>query len=309
MKGRCAKEMDFHKEYNQKVLYINAGLESIVKQRESHPTLLSAMMYSLQAGGKRLRPVLFLSAYEFACQEQCSRSELDRILPMACALEMIHTYSLIHDDLPSMDNDDFRRGKPTNHKVFGEATAILAGDGLLNLAYEVMLENAPVNTDSINGYIKAMSIIAQSAGISGMIAGQAADMENQGSSRNELELEYIHEHKTEALITGSLISGVIAKREDAAILKSVTDYGKALGMAFQITDDILDLTGDLSELGKMPGSDIKMNKLTYPARYGLEESKRMSRQYIDKAVSCLEPYGDKGEFLKQLAISILNRNR
>lgn len=301
--------MDFQKEYRDKVIYINEGLNSIITQRESHPTILFAMEYSLQAGGKRLRPVLFISAYEFACGEQCSRSELDQILPMACALEMIHTYSLIHDDLPSMDNDDYRRGKPTNHKVFGEATAILAGDGLLNLAYEVMIENTPLDTERINGYIKAMSIIAHSAGISGMIAGQVADMENQGNNCNKSELEYIHAHKTEALITASLISGVIAKKEDPYKIKAVTDYGKALGMAFQITDDILDITGALTELGKMPGSDQKMNKLTYPAIYGLEESKKMSRQYIEKAVTCLEPYGQQGEFLKQLAISILNRSR
>ncbi|HHY81439.1 MAG TPA: polyprenyl synthetase family protein [Clostridiales bacterium] len=301
--------MDFQKTYQEKVLYINEGLNSIIRQRESHPTVLRAMEYSLQAGGKRLRPVLFLSAYEFACIDNCSIQELDQVRPMACALEMIHTYSLIHDDLPAMDNDDYRRGKPTNHKVFGEAIAILAGDGLLNLAYEVMLENVPLETEKLNRYIKAMLIISRSAGVSGMIGGQTADMENQGSNGNFSELEYIHTHKTEALITASLKSGVIAKREDTELLNAVAKYGKALGMAFQITDDILDLTGDLQELGKMPGSDKKMSKLTYPARYGLEMSKKMSRQYIEQAVSCLEPYGKKGEFLKLLALSILDRSR
>jgi geranylgeranyl diphosphate synthase type II len=270
--------MDFSTAYKEKVDYINKGLISLLKSRKSYPTVQRAMEYSLMAGGKRLRPVLLLSAYELAYLDDNTQenevpiSELASILPMACAMEMIHSYSLIHDDLPAMDNDDYRRGKLTNHKVFGESTAILAGDGLLNLAYEVMLENVPENPLRLNNYVKAMTIIANSAGISGMIGGQSADMDNQGENNDEEVLNYIHTHKTEALITASLRAGALAYHDKPEVLHAVTGYGKALGLAFQITDDILDLTGDFSQLGKATGQDEKMGKQTYPARYGLEKS-------------------------------------
>ncbi len=307
--------MDFNKAYNEKLTYINHSLENLLKDRDSHPAVLSAMEYSLLAGGKRLHPVLLLSAYELAYLQdnsqkiEITKSELDFILPMACAIEMIHNYSLIHDDLPAMDNDDYRRGKLTNHKVFGEATAILAGDGLLNLAYEVMLENIPDSPQMINNYVKAMSEIAYSAGISGMIGGQIADMENQGEANEEEMLKYIHTHKTEALITASLKAGVLAYNNEPEVLNGVIAYGKALGLAFQITDDILDLTGEFSQLGKATGQDEKMGKQTYPARYGLEKSKVLAREYIDESISCLEPFGTKSEFLKFLSLSILDRKR
>lgn len=304
--------MDFQTVYRKKVEYINQGLIVLLNERNTHPTVLDAMKYSLQAGGKRLRPILFLSAYELT-SDDCNpvgipQKDLDPILPMACALEMIHTYSLIHDDLPVMDNDDYRRGKLTNHKVFGEATAILAGDGLLNLAYEVMLEHLPSNPDGLSGYLKAMTIIAHSAGISGMIGGQSADIQNQGGNNDESTLSFIHTHKTEALITGALKAGVLANREDKEVLKAISGYGKAFGLAFQITDDILDLMGDLTQLGKSPGSDEKKGKLTYPAKFGLKKSKIMANQYIEEAVSLLQPFGQKSEFLISLAVSILDRN-
>ena len=248
------------------------------------------MKYSLHAGGKRLRPILFISAYELASndnsREGCTQSELDAIIPMACALEMIHTYSLIHDDLPAMDNDDYRRGKLTNHRVYGEAIAILAGDGLLNLAYEVMLEHLPSSQERLSGYLKAMAVIASSAGISGMISGQSADIQSQEGENDESVLNYIHSHKTEALITGALKAGALVNGGDTRVLDALSGYGKAFGLAFQITDDILDLKGDLVQLGKAPGSDVKKGKLTYPAKYGLEKSRKMASQYIEEAVSC-----------------------
>lgn len=307
--------MDFNTVYKKRLAYINKGLDTLLMSRESHPAVLRAMEYSLLAEGKRLRPVLFLSAYELAYlydnkqKKAVPESELDFILPMACAIEMIHNYSLIHDDLPAMDNDDYRRGKLTNHKVFGEAVAILAGDGLLNLAYEVMLENILDYPQSLSHYIKAMAVIAYSAGISGMIGGQSADMENQSEGNEEEVLNYIHTHKTEALITASLKAGVLAYREEPKILNAVTGYGKALGLAFQITDDILDLTGNFYQLGKATGQDEKMGKQTYPAEYGLEKSKILARKYIDKSVSYLEPFGVKADFLKSLSLSILDRKR
>ena len=222
---------------------------------------------------------------------------------------MIHTYSLIHDDLPAMDNDDYRRGKPTNHKVFGEAMAILAGDGLLNLAYEIMLEHLPSDQKKLTGYLKAMSVIAKSAGISGMIGGQSADIQSQNNNHDKSVLEYIHSNKTEALITASLKAGVLVSNEDKRILEAVSSFGRALGLAFQITDDILDLMGDMAQLGKSPGSDVKQGKLTYPAIYGLEKSRKMASMYIKEAVSILQPFGKKAEFLISLAESILDRNR
>jgi len=297
--------------YQAKAEYINKALFSFLTQRDSHPAVLEAMKYSLLAGGKRLRPILFLSAYELASDDldiwHCSSANSDSILSMACALEMIHTYSLIHDDLPAMDNDDYRRGKLTNHKVFGEAIAILAGDGLLNLAYEVMLEHLPTDHKMLPGYLKAMSVIARSAGISGMIGGQSADIQYQGDKHSAAALKYIHSHKTEALITASLEAGVLVSNDDNKIIEAVKGFGKAFGLAFQITDDILDLLGNLEQLGKSPGSDEKQGKLTYPAIYGLEESKKMADLYIKKAISFLQPFGNKSEFLIALATTLLDR--
>jgi len=305
--------MDFQSVYRRKVQAVNLALEQLLKEyRNCPPTIHKAMKYSLMAGGKRLRPVLFLEAYELTCQCQHKEPETALVQPMACAVEMIHTYSLIHDDLPAMDNDDYRRGKLTNHKVFGEATAVLAGDGLLNLAYEVMLDHMPKDRVKSPGYLKAMSVLAHSAGISGMIGGQVTDMQSENTDCDRPDdtlLDYIHTHKTEALITGSLKAGALAADGDEFITNAVVSYGKAYGMAFQITDDILDVTGDPEILGKLPGSDEKQGKLTYPARFGLESSRKMAKQYVEQAVSTMNGLGPKGEFLRQLAFSVRNRNQ
>lgn len=295
--------MEFQNACKEKQLLINETLTHLMAKRSDCPSsIVKAMKYSLLAVGKRLRPILLLSANELVAENS------DACLNMACAIEMIHAYSLIHDDLPAMDDDDYRRGIPSNHKVFGEALAILAGDGLLNLAYEVMLEKCPNNPKRQFGYIKAMSVIASAAGISGMVGGQVVDMESENSDVQDDTLSYIHKHKTEALITAALHAGVLVHTTDIKVIEPVISYGKAIGMAFQITDDILDVTGDMSHLGKSTGSDAKKGKLTFPSRFGLDASRKMAEQYIDQAIASIDSFHNKGEFLKQLAISILVRD-
>lgn len=295
--------MEFQNACKEKQLLINEALTHLMAKRSDCPSsIVKAMKYSLLAVGKRLRPILLLSANELVAENS------DACLNMACAIEMIHAYSLIHDDLPAMDDDDYRRGIPSNHKVFGEALAILAGDGLLNLAYEVMLEKCPNDPKRQFGYIKAMSVIASAAGISGMVGGQVVDMESENSDVQDDTLSYIHKHKTEALITAALHAGVLVHTTDIKVIEPVISYGKAIGMAFQITDDILDVTGDMSHLGKSTGSDAKKGKLTFPSRFGLDASRKMAEQYIDQAIASIDSFHNKGEFLKQLAISILVRD-
>lgn len=295
--------MEFQNACKEKQLLINETLTHLMAKRSDCPSsIVKAMEYSLLAVGKRLRPILLLSANELVAENS------DACLNMACAIEMIHAYSLIHDDLPAMDDDDYRRGIPSNHKVFGEALAILAGDGLLNLAYEVMLEKCPNDPKRQFGYIKAMSVIASAAGISGMVGGQVVDMESENSDVQDDTLSYIHKHKTEALITAALHAGVLVHTTDIKVIEPVISYGKAIGMAFQITDDILDVTGDMSHLGKSTGSDAKKGKLTFPSRFGLDASRKMAEQYIDQAIASIDSFHNKGKFLKQLAISILVRD-
>lgn len=263
--------------------------------------IIDAMRYSIFAGGKRLRPILLISANSMVggCMEES--------IPLACAIEMIHTYSLIHDDLPSMDDDEYRRGKPTNHMVYGEDIAILAGDALLNMAYEIMLDNANGYLDNINNHLKAMSIIASASGINGMISGQVADIMYQDSSVDSDLLEFIHRYKTGALIRASVLAGAILENIDDALIESIEIYGNNIGLAFQITDDMLDITGTFEKLGKKVGSDKKNKKNTYPLLFGFDESKRRVKALIEEAIDVLEPFGDKAEFLKQLARDIADR--
>lgn len=255
-----------------------------------------SMKYSLMAGGKRIRPILFL--------KMCSAMggcDLGRAMDFALAIEMIHTYSLIHDDLPAMDNDDFRRGKPTNHKVYGEDIAILAGDGLLNLAYEKMIEVAMAAEDKVR-YMKAMNVMAKASGVEGMIGGQVADIISERSHMDENLLYYIHENKTSKLIEASLLAGAIIGGAAESELEIVSDYGRAIGNLFQIRDDILDKIGDSEKLGKSTGIDERNEKLTYVSLFGLEESIRITENLADKAVSCLDLMeGKDTEFFKELA--------
>ncbi len=268
--------------------------------RDCPPRLAEAMRYSLLGGGKRLRPVLCLLAAE-ACG-----GDWDAALPSACALEMVHTYSLIHDDLPSMDDDDLRRGRPTCHKAFDEATAILAGDGLLTLAFETIVRHTRP-PEAAAGCVRAL---AEGAGPSGMVAGQMADLEAEGRDDPTVEaLEAIHVRKTGALLRASLRMGGIVAGADGAILQALTSYGHAVGLAFQIVDDLLDVTGDEAKMGKRVNKDSGLGKWTYPGLLGVDGSRRRARGLAEEAVAALEPFGDRGTTLRALAMDLLERDR
>lgn len=264
-------------------------------------TIFKAADYSLKAGGKRLRPVLLLEACQlFGGQEEDA-------MAFACAIEMIHTYSLIHDDLPAMDDDDFRRGKPTNHVVYGEGVAILAGDGLLNYAYEVMIRETLQADRLKDRYLAAMHEIASAAGICGMIAGQVVDLESENKSVPLETVDFIHAHKTGAMITAALVSGALIGGAAEPDLVKIRNYGRNIGMAFQIIDDILDITGDQEKLGKDIGSDMEKQKSTYPSILGLDESRRIAQNLLRDSKEILENYGEKGAFLTSLSDFLANR--
>ncbi len=261
-------------------------------------TIYDSMKYSLEAGGKRLRPILLLESYNF-CGENMYLA-----LPYACAVEYIHTYSLIHDDLPALDNDDLRRGKPTNHKIYGEAIAIIAGDGLLNSAFELMNKDMLLYLDDpikLKRRIKASYEISKGAGCKGMIAGQVADLEAVNKNCSKELLDYIHVNKTGALIVASVRAGAHLGGASDNILHSLTLYAENIGLAFQIVDDILDLYGSEVEMGKTVGSDSKLNKATYPALYGLDASMTKLKELHKAAITALEPYGKRADFLIELA--------
>ena len=255
--------------------------------------LRDSMRYSLEAGGKRLRPVLCLSS------AMLFESDVENILPFASAIEMIHTYSLVHDDLPAMDDDDLRRGKPSNHKAFDEATAILAGDGLLTDAFGLMCLT-DVSPDSL---VEAIRVCALAAGSSGMVGGQALDMIYTGGPAIPFDnLKEMHAMKTGALIQASCLCGAILAGADGESRKQVAAFGRELGISFQIADDILDIVSDTATLGKPAGSDIENGKNTYPALLGLEESKRLARSHADAAKASLAAFsGQHADFLRALA--------
>ena len=262
------------------------------------PSIHRAMRYSVQAGGKRVRPILCLeSARIFS-------ADVTPALPVACALEFIHTYSLIHDDLPALDNDDLRRGKPTCHKKFGEATAILAGDALLTLAFET-LANAPIEPAR---RVAVLSHVAASAGtVNGMVGGQVADLEAEGRTIEPAELEYIHRSKTAALIRASVAAGAISGGADEENVARLKRFGETIGWAFQVVDDILDVEESSAALGKTAGKDAAQKKATYPALYGLEKSRGFARELESRAMAELEPYGPRAARLRELAELIVHR--
>lgn len=261
-------------------------------------TLVSSMRYSLLAGGKRVRPVLML-----ACADALEL-DLSAVYPFAVALEFIHTYSLIHDDLPAMDNDDLRRGMPTSHIKFGEATAILAGDALLNKAFEVVSQYSGNNPQRA---IKAMNMLAVSSGTEGMIGGQIVDMESEGKNITLDELKYLHLNKTGAIIRSACTVGALMGGANDGEIKVVDEFAQNLGVAFQIQDDILDVIGDEKELGKPIGSDAEENKNTYVKLVGLEKSKKLAKEYSEKAKKSLEMFGEKAEFLVNLTDYLIDR--
>ncbi|MEL7656306.1 MAG: polyprenyl synthetase family protein, partial [Bacillota bacterium] len=252
-------------------------------------TLSESMAYSLKAGGKMLRSVLLLASCDF-----CGGDE-KLALPYACAIEYIHTYSLIHDDLPAMDNDDLRRGIPTNHKVYGEAIAILAGDGLLTSAFEAMNKDVLLyfdNIEMLKRRIRAVYEISKGAGCRGMIAGQVADIEAENKQCTKEILDYIHLNKTAALIKAAVRAGAYLGGADKKTLDDLDEYAENIGLAFQIVDDILDISGEEEKLGKKIGSDQVNKKATYPCRYGLEESKNKVHELTENAKRAMEPYYD-----------------
>ena len=258
------------------------------------------MRYSLFAGGKRMRPALVLAA-----AAACGGREADA-LPLACAVECIHTYSLVHDDLPAMDNDDFRRGKPTNHKVFGEGIAVLAGDALLTQAFEIAAQAKGWPRYSHRDLILE---IAKASGSLQLIAGQVADLEGEGKKTSAAQLKYIHERKTSALLCCSVRLGGMSANCSAAQLKALTDFGYHVGLAFQVIDDILDVTQTSEKLGKTAGKDTKAQKATYPSIVGLEKSRKIAGQLTDKAFAALKIFKGKAVALEALAEFLLKRDR
>lgn len=262
--------------------------------------IYDAMRYSLLAGGKRLRPILCLATCELV------GGTIDMAMPTACALEMIHTMSLIHDDLPAMDNDDYRRGKLTNHKVYGEDIAILAGDGLLAYAFEhVAMETKNVPYDRL---LRIVAILGRAVGAAGLVGGQVVDLESEGKTNVCLEtLNFIHNHKTAALLEASVTSGSILAGVSDVELQHLSRYAKHVGLAFQIVDDILDITATQEELGKTAGKDLRAQKATYPSVWGLEESKRQAQSLVQQAKAELADFGDRAQPLIAIADFITAR--
>ena len=261
-------------------------------------TIHKAMRYSLFAGGKRLRPILCLAAAE-ACG-----SKIDNALPLACAMECIHTYSLVHDDLPSMDNDDFRRGRATCHKVFGDGIAVLAGDALLTAAFEIVSRAKPTSRYNMSILLRE---IASAAGSQKLIASQVADLEAEGKKTNRDELRYIHENKTAAILTTTVRLGAMSANANPKQLAAITKFGHALGLAFQVIDDILDVTQTTEKLGKSAGKDVAAQKATYPAVIGLDQSRVEARRLTRQAHNSLSIFGPKAEALHALANYLLER--
>lgn len=272
--------------------------KALPKESVKPRTIHRAMRYSIFAGGKRLRPILCLAAAEAIC------GKFTAALPLACAVECIHTYSLIHDDLPCMDNDDFRRGKPTSHKVFGEGLAVLAGDALLTIAFEIA-----ASCESWPRYSHAAVIheLAEAAGSQALVAGQVADIESEGKKITPAMLRYIHEKKTAALITTSLRLGAMSANATAKQLAAITEFGQSLGLAFQVIDDILDITQTTEQLGKSAGKDVQAQKATYPSILGMEKAKREADRLTIKARSALKPFGEKARDLLAIADYMLQR--
>ena len=294
--------MDITSYLSRKKDSVDKTLEKLVPPAKIFPSSVhEAMRYSLFAGGKRVRPILAIAAAEALGAKTAG------LLPLAGTLDLIHTYSLIHDDLPAMDNDDFRRGRPTCHKVYGEAIAILAGDGLLNMAFEVLSDPRQLKSVPAKRLISIIKEISTASGVFGMVGGQVVDMESEGKDIDFPTLEYIHTHKTGALIRASVRVGALYARAGKRHFTALTHYGEMVGLAFQIADDILDITGKQEEIGKDVGSDIKKAKRTFPSFYGLEESRRRAAEVVDKAITALKDFDRKADPLRELAKFIINR--
>ncbi len=295
--------MNFKIWMNKKINKVEEYLKSVVKENENPQKLIyEAMNYSLLSGGKRLRPLLLLGAYELFQNNE------DAAMPFACAMEMIHTYSLIHDDLPAMDNDDYRRGRLSNHKRFGEAAAILAGDGLLNKAFETGLEAALEHKINIESALKALAEIAGSSGSDGMIGGQVVDMFGHDKISSLEDLKYMYSLKTGAIIKSSVTAGALLGGADEKELRALESYAEKIGLAFQIEDDILDVTGTLEKLGKAAGSDAANDKITYLTFVSIEEAQSTVIKLTEEAIESLDAFGEKAAHLAELARYLTNRD-
>jgi geranylgeranyl diphosphate synthase type II len=294
--------MDITSYLSKKKAAVDKALDKLVPPAKMFPTSIhEAMRYSLFAGGKRVRPILAIAAAEALGARSAG------LLPLAGALELIHTYSLIHDDLPAMDDDDFRRGRPTCHKVYGEAVAILAGDGLLNRAFEVLSDPRRIKAVPANRLVAIIKEISAASGVLGMVGGQVVDMESEGREIDFPTLEYIHTHKTGALIRASVRVGALYAKASEKRLKALTRYGELAGLSFQIVDDILDITGKREEIGKNIGSDLKKGKRTFPSFFGLEGSRLRANEVRDKAIDALRDFDHRADPLRELAKYIVKR--
>lgn len=270
-------------------------------ESEMPVTLHKAMRYSMMAGGKRIRPILCIAS----CEAVGGKAK--KALPVACAMEMVHTYSLIHDDLPAMDNDDLRRGRPTNHKVFGEAVAILAGDALLTEAFRIMTNFNLRKTVRPDAILDVVNDLANASGSFGMVGGQVVDMESEGVDIDLPTLEYLHTRKTGALILASIKGGAKIGEGTDEEIEALTRYGECLGLAFQIADDILDIEGNIEETGKDVGSDLERKKATYPSILGMAASKERASELIDMAIDSLKGFDQKAEPLREIAKYVVKR--
>ena len=285
----------------EKAVLVNERLEAFVRGKEDKNGLYEAMEYSLMAGGKRLRPILALAGAEAV------GGDAESVLPFAAALEFIHTYSLVHDDLPAMDDSDTRRGRPTSHKRFGEATAILTGDALLTHAFELMTDPAQTGELDPRQVQKVVCEVSRAIGVEGMIGGQAADLRFMGVQPGADDVEYIHLRKTAALIRISVWGGAVLGNASDSEADSIGRYGQNVGLAFQIADDILDETGDSTVLGKTAGSDQEAEKATYPKVFGLDQSRSLAQAFVDAALEELSGFGEGAEPVRSLAHFIVAR--
>jgi geranylgeranyl diphosphate synthase type II len=295
--------MDLHSYIRQRKEVVEAALMENMPPENAYPAVLHrAMHYSVFAGGKRIRPILHL-----ATAEACG-GEPEPCMPFACALELIHTYSLIHDDLPAMDDDELRRGKPTNHVVFGEAIAILAGDALLTEAFHLIARRGTGSGLDPGALLWATAELAGAAGAQGMVGGQAMDILSEGEEAHRETVEYIHTHKTGALIRASVRTAAILNNVPPESLHRFTRFGAALGLAFQIRDDVLNLEGDRERMGKSVQTDTARGKMTYPAVFGLEESRRRLHEQVERALDALEPLDERADPLREIARYMMSRD-
>lgn len=296
--------MNFKEELGKYVEMINNELQKYIDTKDCPESMLNeSKSYSLLAGGKRLRPILMIATYSLF------KDDFEKCYKNAIALEMVHTFSLIHDDLPGIDNDDYRRGKLTNHKKFNEATAILAGDSLLNGAYKILIEDISNTEDILEKSRKIDALYELSYGIDRMIAGEYVDTEFEGKEISSDYLEYMHENKTGALIKAPVKIGAILAGASKDEISELESYAEKIGLAFQIKDDILSEVGNAEELGKPVGNDRERGKCTYVTKYGLEKAQEMLDNIIDEAISIINNYNKNSEFLVELALYIKNRNK